>query len=279
MRERWMRKVRAGTWRALARSGCMVLVLLGGTQDAEAGIRAERTRLIFDGGARERDLRLVNTNDYPILVQTWIDNGEGSNQPDTVVSPMLVLPAVLRMAPHEVKSVRVLYTDEPLPQDRESVFWLNLYEIALLPESRADKNEARVRLAINTQMKIFYRPPGLGEPPAQPGQSLSFSLRRQEGAWVLVCRNEGDRFASFASLALQRDGRVTPVSNQPDMMTPPRSERIYPLVLPLPETGAGGSVEYRLIDDLGNAQRGESPISPSRPVDAVGAAPRRGSDQ
>lgn len=47
-------------------------------QSVEAGIMPASSRIIYRDGDRETTLMLVNTNDYPVLVQSWVDNGEGS---------------------------------------------------------------------------------------------------------------------------------------------------------------------------------------------------------
>ncbi|WP_285803371.1 fimbria/pilus periplasmic chaperone, partial [Escherichia coli] len=36
-----------------------------------------QSRVIFNASDRMQSLMLVNTNSYPVVVQTWADNGEG----------------------------------------------------------------------------------------------------------------------------------------------------------------------------------------------------------
>ncbi|MCP1576964.1 P pilus assembly chaperone PapD [Herbaspirillum rubrisubalbicans] len=122
----------------------------------EAGVMPERTRLVLSQGSADISLRLANTNAYPVLVQSWVDRGEGNLAPDTVLSSMFVMPAVLRLQPHDISQIRVLYTGDSLPADRESVFWLNLYEIPLLRPDQPQE-AARLLLGLNTQIKVFYR--------------------------------------------------------------------------------------------------------------------------
>ncbi|HAN5216354.1 TPA: molecular chaperone, partial [Escherichia coli] len=40
-------------------------------QSVEAGIMPASSRMIYRDGDREKTLMLVNTNDYPVLVQSW----------------------------------------------------------------------------------------------------------------------------------------------------------------------------------------------------------------
>ena len=78
---------------------CAQLLLWGGLvlsalQSAHAGVMPERTRLIFHEGQTQRSLMLANTNTYPVVVQTWLDNGEGNQAPENAVSTMVALPSV-----------------------------------------------------------------------------------------------------------------------------------------------------------------------------------------
>jgi P pilus assembly chaperone PapD len=159
----------------------------------------ERTRLVFSQGERELSLRLANTNPHAVVVQSWVDQGDGSQAPDTVQSALFVLPAVQRLSPQAISQVRVLYTGEPLPADRESVFWLNLHEIPLLPD--APGSAPRLLLGLNTQIKVFHRPAGLADPGPQWSDALHFRLQWQAGQWILVCRNDSPYFASLPTCA------------------------------------------------------------------------------
>lgn len=66
----------------------------------------------------------------------------------------MVLPAVFKMQAGSVQALRIINKGENLPSDRESVYWLNLYEIPPRERSNIDVH-AQVAMAMNTQMKIF----------------------------------------------------------------------------------------------------------------------------
>lgn len=192
----------------------------------EAGVMPERTRLVLSQGSADISLRLANTNAYPVLVQSWVDRGEGNLAPDTVLSSMFVMPAVLRLQPHDISQIRVLYTGDSLPADRESVFWLNLYEIPLLRPDQPQE-AARLLLGLNTQIKVFYRPPGLSQPDSRWHTALHFHLEMQARQWVLVCRNDSPYFVSFATLQLSDGARQFAPDLMPDMMVAPFGQQRY----------------------------------------------------
>ncbi|MDR6583335.1 fimbrial biogenesis chaperone [Herbaspirillum frisingense] len=237
----------------------------------EAGIMPERTRLIFSQGVGEISLRLANTNDYPVMMQSWVDQGEGSQAPDTVLSSMFVMPAVQRLQPHAVSQVRVLYTGDPLPAGRESVFWLNLYEIALLSAKAPQQDASRLLLGINTQIKLFYRPPGLPAPGPQWHHALHFHLARdpgEEGAWVLVCRNDSPYFVSFAALQLGDGAQGFSPRLAPDQMVPPYGQQRYVLQQDgnartgMPAAWQAPYLRYQTINDDGRLSEHEVALTP-----------------
>ncbi|KAB0741412.1 molecular chaperone, partial [Pseudomonas aeruginosa] len=58
-----------------SRRALALLAMLCLAPTSEAGVTAERTRLVFVEGQREASLLLVNQNPYPVLVQAWVDDG------------------------------------------------------------------------------------------------------------------------------------------------------------------------------------------------------------
>lgn len=233
-------------------------LLLTSEQNALAGVMPERTRLIFTEGQSQRSLMLANTNSYPVVVQTWIDNGEGDRAPENAVAPMIVLPSVFRLQPGALQGLRIIYNGEPMPKDRESVFWLNLYEI---PPTKADTADtSQVAVAMNTQMKIFYRPRVLPSLPEHIADKLTFLLEKQDSKWVLVCRNGSPYHASFSSLQVVAATSKHPVAKTVDMMTPPLSEKRYDLDLSAAMGSEATQVNYTLIDDNGHYADGKATL-------------------
>ncbi|VFS54305.1 Chaperone protein fimC precursor [Moellerella wisconsensis] len=96
---------------------------------AYSGIIASNNRVIFNEGDFKKNLILGNTNEYSIFAQTWIDNGEGSGEFKQKAYPFVSVPAVFVLNQGEMTNLNIIYNNKELPSDRESVFWLNLYEI------------------------------------------------------------------------------------------------------------------------------------------------------
>lgn len=122
---------------------------------AQAAIALDRTRVVVNGGQKSVSLSVSNENkQLPYLAQGWIEDSQGKK----ISSPMIVLPPVQRIEPGARSQVRIqtLPVVNALPQDRESLYYFNLREIP----PRTDKPNT-LQLALQTRIKLFYRPKAL----------------------------------------------------------------------------------------------------------------------
>jgi P pilus assembly chaperone PapD len=207
--------------------GCTLLLALA-AMDAQAGIIASATRVIFHEGDTEKTLMLLNTNDYPIVAQTWVDNGDVNAAPELSNAPFITLPSVFAMQPKALKGLRIIFSGETMPAGRESVYWLNLYEIP--PNWPATPPlTSRVTLAMNTQMKIFYRPKTLKGKANNAAEAASFTLTTSPNGYLLRCNNSSAFYLSFSRLSVQIGNRDYLIRQESDMMTAPFSIRDYQL--------------------------------------------------
>lgn len=123
-----------------------------GIQQANAAIALDRTRVIYDGSNKSVSLNIRNQNEkLPYLAQGWLEDANGTK----ITSPLTVLPPVQRVEPGAKSQVKVqsLPAAATLPQDRESLFYFNLREIP--PKSKTPNT---LQLALQTRIKLFYRP-------------------------------------------------------------------------------------------------------------------------
>ncbi|UAN54650.1 molecular chaperone (plasmid) [Serratia sp. JSRIV002] len=204
--------------------GCALLLA---AMNVQAGIMASATRVLFLEGDTEKSLMLSNTNGYPIVAQTWVDNGDVNAAPERSHAPFVTLPSVFVLRPSVMKGLRILFIGANLPTDRESVYWLNLYEI---PPTQQDMPPmtSRITLSMNTQMKIFYRPKTLKGGVERAAKGVSFSLVEESpNEYLLRCNNRSAFYLSFANISIQIDGLDYAVRQENDMMIAPLSIRDY----------------------------------------------------
>ncbi|HGJ5873744.1 molecular chaperone [Arsenophonus apicola] len=218
---------------------------------AKAGIMANMTRVIYHQGDKERSVLLANTNSYPVIVQNWVDHGEADPQAET---PFVVLASVFHLAAQKIQAIRIIYNGDPLPDDRESVFWLNLYEIPPnLHDQALKQDNPKVSLAMNTQLKLFYRPTKLADFPAKLADKITFKLLQKGQEWVLVCKNPLPFHISFSQIFFESPHKRYWIKQQMDMMIPPFSERIYPFEQPISQQA--GRIVFSYLNDAGFSVR------------------------
>lgn len=123
-------------------------------QSAQAAISLDRTRVVFPGEQQSVTLSISNQNStLPYLAQGWMENQEGNK----VDGPIVALPPVQRLEPVGKGQIKLQNAGlDKLPQDRESVFYFNLREIP----PKSDKANS-LQIALQTRIKLFYRPKGL----------------------------------------------------------------------------------------------------------------------
>ncbi|CNE16987.1 molecular chaperone [Yersinia nurmii] len=231
-------------------SALTMLLLFIISISADAGIVASSTRIIFLQGDRENTLMLANTNEYPVVVQSWIDDGDVDNTPDQAKAPFLPLPAVFKMQPGSIQSLRIISKGNQPTSDRESVYWLNLYEIP--PKDRSNNHDnPQVAMAMNTQMKVFYRPKELTLSPEAAMKKVNFTLIQNAGKTLLRSHNPTPYHVSFGQMTLNLQGKKVNILQEMDMMTPPFSEREYSTENPLPANSHGATLTYSYFDDSG----------------------------
>lgn len=134
----------------------VALLSMASIQAVEAAVALDRTRVIFDGNEKSMSVNVRNDNtSLPYLAQAWVEDADGHK----IQSPLMALPPLQRLEPGAKSLVKIQLAPgaaAKLPQDRESLFYFNLREIP--PKSQ----KANVlQLALQTRVKLFYRPAAL----------------------------------------------------------------------------------------------------------------------
>ncbi|WP_407312671.1 molecular chaperone [Pseudomonas sp. nanlin1] len=126
--------------------------------NADAAVMVGATRLVYDGASKEANLAVSNRgDDSPFLVQSWVSRYNGN---EASVDSFIVTPPLFRLDANKENILRVVFTGgADVPQDRESLFLMNVKAIPAMSEAQRDKNV--LQIALKTTIKLFYRPAGL----------------------------------------------------------------------------------------------------------------------
>ncbi|HHE6468303.1 TPA: molecular chaperone [Providencia rettgeri] len=131
------------------------------------------TRFIYPGNEKEITVQLNNTADRPAIAQAWLDTGDASETPDTIKTPFQITPPISRVEAKGGQTLRIKLMDKGnIPQDRESLWWLNILDIPPMAKGKESENQNVLQLAIRSRFKFFYRPTGLGSRELAPEQLI-----------------------------------------------------------------------------------------------------------
>ncbi|QKH36234.1 molecular chaperone [Achromobacter pestifer] len=216
---------------------------------AQAGLVLQSTRLIISPDARDVTLAIRNAGAGPVLAQSWLDDGSADTSPADMRVPFVLAPAVVRVDPDSGAVLRISYTREPLPADRESLFYLNVLETP-----PRDPNEANVLVfQFRSRIKVFFRPTSL-RPNVQAAPAL---LRWKLHGQTLEVTNPTPYYVSFASVDLIADSKRTALAG--GMVAPFEKARFE---IPRAARPAGKfSVQYEVITDYGGTSKTEKAVS------------------
>ena len=194
--------------------GAAVLALCLATPVAHASVVISGTRVVFPAQQGEITVRLSNEGANPALVEAWIDTGNPSSTPDSANTPFLITPPLFRMEPRKDQSLRILYTQgsQPLPTDRESLFWLNVLEIPPKPTGSQFAGRNYLQFAIRSRLKLFYRPADLPGNAAEAPTKLTFKPATGPGGAVQV-HNPTPYYVTISNLSLGADSKPAPENN------------------------------------------------------------------
>lgn len=206
----------------------MILAMSVGLANAGVGLGA--TRVIYPSDQKQVTLGVSNNDSKStFLVQSWVENADDQRDGRFAITPPLFL-----MQGKKESTLRIIdASNHSLPQDRESLFWLNVKAIPSLDKGQQQDNV--LQLAITSRIKMFYRPVGLKiEPDKAPAL-----LRFKRGGNVLSISNPTPYFITLTEL--KAGTRVLS-----DTMVPAMGS--VNVALP---ADAGSAITYKTINDYG----------------------------
>lgn len=113
-----------------------------------AALTLDTTRFIYEGDKQFISAMVNNTSDKEYGGQVWLDNiVEKDTRPTFIATP-----SFFRVKEGGRQVFRVMKVSDHMPNDKESIYWLNLQEI---PPAQSGGG---LSMAIRTKVKLIYRP-------------------------------------------------------------------------------------------------------------------------
>ncbi|MCK0552120.1 molecular chaperone [Pantoea ananatis] len=167
-----------------------LLLMLSATL-CQASVVLNGTRIIIDGSKNEKTIQFTNAGDQPALIQIQAVNPDANSTP-----PFVALPQIFRIAPNAGQTVKVKVTEKNVPQDRESLFYLDYTELPSVKKGDEDKN--KLYLIIKNRVKVIVRPGDLDFSVDRVRQALSWRIQGH----AILLKNASPFYANIRSFVL-----------------------------------------------------------------------------
>lgn len=236
----------------------VLMAALFSCSQAMSSVVITGTRVIYPAEKKEVTVKINNEGSKPVLVQSWIDQGDLASTPSNSSAPFVISPPVTRVDPSKGQSLRLMFTGAPLASDKESVFWLNVLEIPAKVEASDEQNI--LQMAFRSRIKVFYRPAKLVGTPADAIEAVQWKVvANKSGGYALQAFNPTAFHVSQSELTLIAGGVKT--TSEPGMIAPGETHFFaLPGLKSLPASGA--EVEYSAINDYGGQVLTRKPVTP-----------------
>lgn len=198
---------------------------------AHAGVIVGGTRVIYNAEKKETFISVRNPDNYSYLIQSWIDSGQNNNNK----SPFIVTPPLFRLGGAEENKLRIIRAGGDLPDDRESLFWMN---IKTIPATEKQENVNTLQIAVKTRIKLIYRPKTLTEIPDKLADKLSWTRSGQR----LTVSNPTPYYMNFSEV------KVGSNTVKDATYVAPMSSATFTI-----PASTSGDISWKIISDYGSA--------------------------
>ena len=204
---------------------------------AWSGVYIYGTRVIYPAAQKEVTVQLMNQGDRSSLVQAWIDDGDTQTSPEKLDVPFLLTPPVVKVKGNTGQQLKIKFTKANLPQDRESLYYLNVLDIP--PNETSSSENNKLKFALQNRIKLIYRPTSVKSVNKETFSRLH--IKRSNNG--LTVENESANWLTITEI------KGTSKINKETLVLAPRTN--------LKLFGAPDTDKYAvtLIDDYGNYLR------------------------
>lgn len=232
------------------KSVCALALMFAGITsfNAHADIVISGTRVIYPQAAKDVTVNLENRGNKPLLVQSWLDDGRDTVNPQELKLPFIITPPVTRVDSRKGQAIRITWLGQGLPTDRESLLWFNVLEVP--PKAKGEGAQNLLQLAFRTRIKLFFRPTGLSGSPADAVKSMQWNVKKEANGTFLVASNKTPWNISLSSVTFESAGKTFNVDSH--SVKPFDSEKMKISAATAPSSG---TVKFVSINDFGGTEQ------------------------
>jgi fimbrial chaperone protein len=231
------------------KSSSIIMALLLIMAQAQASVTLVGTRVIYPADAKFVNLNFRSPDQVPSIMEVWAslqDTPSSSSQ--NADAPFVVMPQVFRIDPMQGQVAKLTFTGADLPQDRESLFYLNFVQ---LPATKSDlQSKNKLLVSYKSTVKVFYRPKSLKSDPNKALSQLKIDAGKLSAGTIKVI-NPTEYHITVNSIEFKQQGQrllTLPAKTVP--MIAPFSEQ-HISVKPTKINLAASIATLQIINDLG----------------------------
>ena len=201
---------------------------------AWSGVYFYGTRVIYPAAQKEVTVQLMNKGDRSALVQAWIDDGNTQTPPEKLNVPFLLTPPVVKVNGNSGQQLKIKLLNANLPQNQESLYYLNVLDIPPNADNDAGKN--KLKFALQNRIKLIYRPASVARVNKETFSKIDI-MRTNNGITV---KNNSANWLTITEI------KSTVKANKATLLLAPHAN------VNLPGAPAANQYAVTLIDDYGN---------------------------
>ncbi|REF28347.1 P pilus assembly chaperone PapD [Xenorhabdus cabanillasii] len=168
----------------------LIIIYIFSPNVSFAGVVIGGTRVVYNSDRKEASISISNPEtDVSYLIQSWV---QGEN--DETKVPFIITPPLFKLTAGNETVLRIVKTGDNLPNDRESLFWLNVKSIPAIVKSEQNQ----LQITVKSKFKLFYRPADLADKASIAYKALKFKIEGHQ----LTAENPTPYYVSFSYLSI-----------------------------------------------------------------------------
>ncbi|HDT3000062.1 TPA: molecular chaperone [Proteus mirabilis] len=124
------------------------------TFSSYAAIQINKDRFFYKEQDKEILFDIKNKSEKEsYIIQSWVSH---YNKEDNSEAPFIISPSLIKLAPNENFTLKIIKTDDIKETNKESVYRVNIKLVPVIDDDMADKN--LILISLNSIYNLFYTP-------------------------------------------------------------------------------------------------------------------------
>ncbi|MBU9977790.1 molecular chaperone [Proteus mirabilis] len=124
------------------------------TFSSYAAIQMNKDRFFYKEQDKEILFDIKNKSEKEsYIIQSWVSH---YNKEDNSEAPFIISPSLIKLAPNENFTLKIIKTDDIKETNKESVYRVNIKLVPVIDDDMADKN--LLLISLNSIYNLFYTP-------------------------------------------------------------------------------------------------------------------------